>query len=101
MPTIPDQSPEGRIMLEKSLEKIAETILSLDEASLASLWEKYKRRMENFEPTREWERAVIVFFLINAVRAKNQIFNDQVMKRKETGPAAKPRRTSPTLRRVK
>lgn len=89
-------------MLEKSLEKIAETILSLDEASLVSLWQKYKLRMETFEPSREWERSVIVFFLINAVRAKNQIFNDQVMKQKERRPAApKPRKATPTLRRVK
>jgi hypothetical protein len=89
-------------MLEKSLEKIAETILSLDEASLASLWQKYKLRMETFEPSREWERSVIVFFLINAVRAKNQIFNDQIMKRKDGKPAApKPRKATPTLRRVK
>lgn len=89
-------------MLEKSLEKIAETILSLDEASLVSLWQKYKLRMETFEPSREWERSVIVFFLINAVRAKNQIFNDQLMKQKERRPAApKPRKATPTLRRVK
>ncbi len=89
-------------MLEKSLEKIAETILSLDEASLVSLWQKYKLRMETFEPSREWERSVIVFFLINAVRAKNQIFNDQLMKQKERRPAApKPRRAAPTLRRIK
>ncbi|NPU83980.1 MAG: hypothetical protein HPY65_05785 [Syntrophaceae bacterium] len=89
-------------MLEKSLEKIAETILSLDEASLASLWVKYKDRMEHFEPSREWERAVIVFFIINAVRAKNQIFNDQLMKRKDEKPAApKTTKASPNLRRVK
>jgi hypothetical protein len=89
-------------MLEKSLEKIAETILSLDEASLVSLWQKYKLRMETFEPSREWERSVIVFFLINAVRAKNQIFNDQLMKQKERRPAApKPRKATPTLRRIK
>lgn len=89
-------------MLEKSLEKIADTILSLDEASLTSLWEKYKKRMERFEPSREWERAVIVFFIINAVRAKNQIFNDQIMKKRDGKPAApKAPKAGPILRRVK
>ena len=33
-------------VLESTLDKMAENILSLDEASLASLWEKYKTRME-------------------------------------------------------
>jgi len=47
--------------LEISLNKIAETILHLDEASLASLWEKYKSKVENFSNTKEWEKAVIIF----------------------------------------
>ncbi len=102
MPDHPQKTGKGRTMLEKSLDKIADTILSLDEASLASLWEKYKTRMEHFEPSREWERAVVVFFIINAVRAKNQIFNDQIMKRKDEKPAApKPPKAGPLLRRVK
>ena len=67
-------------MLGKTLERIAEKILGLDEASLASLWKKYKERMEQFDASRDWERAVIVFFIINAVRAKNQIFNEEVRK---------------------
>ena len=36
-------------MLGKTLERIAEKILGLDEASLASLWKKYKERMEQFD----------------------------------------------------
>ena len=67
-------------MLEKTLERIAEKVLGFDEASLASLWKKYKERMEHFDASRDWERAVIVFFIINAVRAKNQIFNEEVRK---------------------
>lgn len=39
-------------MIEATLHKIAEHILSLDEASLAGLWEKYKARMEHFEASR-------------------------------------------------
>jgi hypothetical protein len=67
-------------MLEKTLENIAERILALDEASLSGLWKKYKLRMEEFDTTKEWEKAVIVFFIINAVRLKNHIFNEQVTK---------------------
>ena len=78
-------------MLESALDRLAERILSLDEASLSSLLEKYKARMEHFEPTKEWERAVIIFFIINAVRAKNHIFNEQLMRQQETGPGKPPR----------
>jgi hypothetical protein len=87
-------------MLESSLDKLAQQILSLDEASLSSLWEKYKRRMEHFEPSKEWEKAVIVFFIINAVRAKNHIFNEQLMRQREAGPE-KPSKGKPQLRLVK
>ena len=67
-------------MIEATLHKIAEHILSLDEASLSGLWEKYKARMEHFEASPEWEKSVIIFFMINAVRAKNHIFNENILK---------------------
>jgi hypothetical protein len=89
-----------RMMLESALDKLAEKILHLDEASLASLWEKYKNRMERFEPSKEWEKAVIVFFIINAVRAKNHIFNEQIRKQRESGLEKAPR-GKPDLRLVK
>ncbi len=76
-------------MLESALDRLAERILSLDEASLASILEKYKSRMEHFEPTKEWERAVIIFFIINAVRAKNHIFNEQLLRQREINPEKK------------
>ena len=87
-------------MLESARDKLAERILGLDEASLASLWQKYKKRMEHFEPTRDWEKAVIVFFIINSVRAKNHIFNEQLKRRRETVPEATPK-GKPDLRLVK
>lgn len=87
-------------MLESALDKIAERILGLDEASLASLWQKYKSRMERFEPTRDWEKAVIIFFIINSVRAKNHIFNEQLKQRRETAPEEQPK-GKPDLRLVK
>lgn len=89
-------------MLESSLDRMAQQILGLDEASLSSLWEKYKKRMEQFEPSKEWEKAVIIFFIINAVRAKNHIFNEQLSRQQQeqTRPV-KPPRKKPELRLVK
>ncbi|MCE5264039.1 MAG: hypothetical protein LLG97_10950 [Deltaproteobacteria bacterium] len=87
-------------MLESALDKLAQQILALDEASLCSLWEKYKERMEHFEPTKEWERALIIFFIINAVRAKNHIFNEQLKNRQPNRPEKPPKR-KPELRLVK
>ena len=66
--------------LENSLNKIAENILHIDEASLASLWDKYKNKVEHFSRTAEWEKAVIIFSIINAVRTKNTIFNESLLK---------------------
>ena len=88
-------------MLESTLDNLAERILSFDEASLTSLWEKYKNRMERFEPTKEWEKAVIVFFIINAVRAKNYIFNEQILRQPEANSEKKQRKKKPDLRLVK
>jgi hypothetical protein len=87
-------------VLESSLDRLAQQILGLDEASLSSLWEKYKKRMEHFEPSKEWEKAVIIFFIINAVRAKNHIFNEQLMRQQQTRPEKPPKR-KPELRLVK
>ena len=70
-------------MIEKTLGTIAEKILALDEASLSSLWEKYKTRLEQFDTTKEWERAAIIFFIINSVKVKNKIFNEQIINRQK------------------
>jgi len=76
-------------MLDKTLDQIAEKIINLDEASLTQLLSRYKQKMETFEPTREWEKAVIIFFLINSVRVKNSLFNENVLKKTKPGPAEK------------
>lgn len=73
-------------MMEDVLLKIADRIVRLDEASLTSLWEKYRARVEQIEPSREWEKAVIVFFIINAVRAKNAILNEHIKDKNATSP---------------
>jgi hypothetical protein len=86
--------------LEPTLDRLAQQILGLDEASLSSLWEEYRKRMEHFEPSKEWEKAVIIFFIINAVRVKNHIFNEQLMRQREGG-EEKPPKKKPELRLVK
>lgn len=89
--------------LEESLNKIAENILYLDEASLTSLWEKYKAKMEKFSFSPEWEKSVVIFSIINAIRVKNAIFNDQMMNKNkaEEPPPAKRKSEKPNLRLVK
>ena len=88
--------------MEKALEKIAENILSFDEASLVNLREKYRQRMENFDGTKDWEKAVIIYCMINAVCLKNTLFNENVLKRsrgkKNLSEKSKNR---PNLKRVK
>jgi hypothetical protein len=91
-------------MLESTLDKMAEKILSLDEASLSGLLEKYKTRMEKFDTSREWEKSVIIFFIINSVRAKNHIFNEKILnvQKKQEPPPVKPKKKGkPDLRLVK
>ena len=85
--------------MENMLDKIAEKILHLDEASLSGLWRKYKDRMERFEPTQEGERSVIIFFIINSVRVKNHLFNKQFLQSRRTEPASPPKK--PDLKLVK
>jgi len=90
--------------LENSLDKIAETILHFDEASLTSLWEKYKNKMEQFSTSRDWEKAIIVFSIINAVRAKNAIFNENLLKNNssnQTKSPSKEPKAKPYLKLVK
>jgi hypothetical protein len=87
-------------VLEPSLDKLAKQILALDEASLVSLWAKYKERVEQFEPSQEWEKAVIILSIINGVRAKNQMFNELILRR-QMGEPVKPPKKKPALRLVK
>jgi hypothetical protein len=61
--------------MEKALQKLANQIVAYDEASLMDLWEKYAEEVRQFEPTRHWEEAALIFGVIQAVRMKNQLFN--------------------------
>ena len=90
--------------MEKALEKLAEQILGFDEASLSGLREKYRVRIERFDGTKDWERAVIIYSIINAVSAKNTLFNENVLKRGRGGAekgGSRNRRSPPELKRVK
>ena len=90
--------------LENSLNKIAESILHIDEASLTSLWDKYKNKVEQFSNSSEWEKAVIIFSLINAVRAKNAIINENLLKNNSSNKIKSPQETvkeKPYLKLVK
>jgi hypothetical protein len=84
-------------MLENALDKIAEQIIALDEASLTQLRKLYLDKLFNFAPTKEWEKAVIIYFLINGVIAKNNLFNQHIAagQQGETkkGPAEGPKET--------
>ncbi len=86
--------------MKKALEKLAEQILSFDEASLAGLREKYRLKIEHFDGTKGWEKAVIVYCIINAVSLKNTLFNENVLKRKNEK-EGKTSKNPPSLKRVK
>ena len=70
-------------MIERVLEKIADQILALDEASLSTLRAKYHNRLQHFDATKDWERAVIIYFIINSVITKNNMFNDNIKRLEE------------------
>ena len=65
-------------MIEDVLQKIARQIMALNEETLTALLPKYKERMMDFAPTREWEESVVIYFLINGLRIKNSQFNDKI-----------------------
>ncbi len=69
-------------MINKTVEDLAAAILSLDEQDLTAQLAHYKKIMEDFQPTKEWEKAVIAFFLINGVRIKNNLLQAQIQKKR-------------------
>ncbi len=87
-------------MMEKALEKLAEQILSFDEASLTNLREKYRVRIEHFDGTKDWEKAVMIYCIINAVSMKNTLFNENVLRQKKRKEERSTKR-HPDLKRVK
>jgi len=68
-------------MIEKAIERLADRVLAFDEGDLFALLNHFKNRMEEFEPTPAWERAVIAYFLINGVRVKNALKHGRLNRR--------------------
>ena len=58
--------------MEKLLLKLASQLDSIDQASLDALWDKYAQIVNNFEPTKRWEEAVLV---LSFIQAKNWKIN--------------------------
>jgi hypothetical protein len=93
------KSPRGGIVgIEEALLNLADRVLDFDEASLAQLQEKYLKKVSDFAPTREWEQAMVVYFMINSVRVKNKIFNEKV---KGTPPEERRKSPKNTLKIIK
>jgi hypothetical protein len=92
-------------MIEDTLKELAKRVLALDEETLISLVPKYRKRMDDFEPSQEWEEAVIIYFLINGFRIKNAQFNERVKRYmadlKEKNPQLDWAVSRPDLRLVK
>lgn len=83
--------------MEHLLNKLARQLDSMDEASLMSLWDKYAAIVSNFEPSRRWEEAAMVFSLIQAKHWKNQLFNYQWSRRQRPAKAPGVPPASPTF----
>ena len=77
--------------VEKVLQKLARQLNEFDEASLASLWERYAGQVEQFEPSKRWEEAALILSFIQAVRFKNQLFNFNWSKGLTPGQAPPPK----------
>ncbi len=60
-------------MIAEAIERLADRVLAYEETDLTALLNHFKTRMEQFEPSPEWDRAVIAYFLINGVRVKNAL----------------------------
>jgi hypothetical protein len=85
--------------IEDVLLGLADRVLDFDEASLTQLQEKYLKKVSDFSPSRDWEQAIVVYFLINSVRVKNKIFNEKVKTSKTT--TERPKRSKTLFKIVK
>jgi hypothetical protein len=76
-------------MIEEAIERLADRILAYEETDLTALLNHFKTRMEQCDPSPEWERAVIAYFLINGVRVKNALKHGKTHCR-ERSPGSRP-----------
>jgi hypothetical protein len=77
-------------MIDKAIERLADRVLAFDEADLFALLNYFKDRMEQFDPSPAWERAVIAYFLINGVRVKNALKHGRLQRRQVAGMEERP-----------
>jgi hypothetical protein len=76
-------------MIVEAIERLADRVLAYEETDLSALLNHFKTRMEQCEPSPEWERAVIAYFLINGVRVKNALKHGKTHCR-ERSPGSRP-----------
>ncbi|MDR1083435.1 MAG: hypothetical protein LBP22_00915 [Deltaproteobacteria bacterium] len=89
--------------LEDTLRSLARRILALDEDELVRLIPKYRKRMDNFTPSQEWEESVIIYFIINGFRVKSAQFSEELkgyMSRKDKDRDRQPVTIKPDIRKV-
>lgn len=70
-------------MVREIIDRLADQILTLENSDLTPILHYYKQRMADFQPTPEWERAVIGFFIINAIRVKNNLLQGNLLKQND------------------
>jgi len=76
------------------LEQLADQVLELDAQELKALLPQIQARMDQLDHSREWERAVVSFFIVNALRVKDNLAEQG--RRPDLAP-----REAPRLRLVK
>lgn len=81
--------------MEHMLLKMARQLNAMDEASLMALWDKYVRRVQDFDASQEWEEAAIMLTLIQAPKLKNQLFNARWLEKHPTHPESVARGEQP------
>ncbi len=59
--------------MQEMLDRLADQILDLDPDELKALLPQIQARMDDPDQSREWERAVIAFFMVNAIRVKQNL----------------------------
>ncbi|MBU1155648.1 MAG: hypothetical protein K9L20_09310 [Desulfarculaceae bacterium] len=68
------------VSVREMVDHLADQILDLDADELNELLPEMQHRMEHCDNSQEWERSVITFFLINAVRFKCSLASKHAQK---------------------
>ena len=57
--------------MKEIIDHLSDQFLELESCDVIELLPEIQQRMENCDNTKEWERSVVSFFLINALRFKD------------------------------